>query len=429
MMTEVTYKVLWVDDDETIVASTLQDAEDYNLELVHFTNWQDAEVALRKHFQEYSAVILDANCKIHRDSIEEEEFITAILPSLLSIFSEKRQLLPWYLLSAGTMSNFESIVKGARYQHSSHESEWGNMLYLKDAVDGSDNSSARLFENIQRVAKDMATNIVLYRHRDVFAYLGENHIIDYQARVLMRRMLSALYYPEKNIKYEYAGNPIRKVVEYVFRAARKYGLLAEECFDKKDHIVLLDASRYMAGLNINYYEGREAKGQIRWGNPGSAKDGAGGDSIFPSDIAMIVKNALNYSSADSHTEEETPYFIEEENKELFFSYVMQICHLIKWFGNYVEEHSDIEKNKSMKKYTNSQSETVKEKKSEPIKLSKGDIIGKTFLIQKNNGVSVCGSYKLSDELQNRTGAVTIEDVIDNDGADKDLYSYIITEIK
>ena len=349
MMTEVTYKVLWVDDDETIVASTLQDAEDYNLELVHFTNWQDAEVALRKHFQEYSAVILDANCKIHRDSIEEEEFITAILPSLLSIFSEKRQLLPWYLLSAGTMSNFESIVKGARYQHSSHESEWGNMLYLKDAVDGSDNSSARLFENIQRVAKDMATNIVLYRHRDVFAYLGENHIIDYQARVLMRRMLSALYYPEKNIKYEYAGNPIRKVVEYVFRAARKYGLLAEECFDKKDHIVLLDASRYMAGLNINYYEGREVKGQIRWGNPGSAKDGAGGDSIFPSDIAMIVKNALNYSSADSHTEEETPYFIEEENKELFFSYVMQICHLIKWFGNYVEKHSDIEKNKSMKK--------------------------------------------------------------------------------
>ena len=180
----------------------------------------------------------------------------------------------------------------------------------------------------------------------------------------------------------------------------------------------------MAGLNINYYEGREVKGQIRWGNAGSAKDGAGGDSIFPSDIAMIVKNALNYSSADSHTEEETPYFIEEENKELFFSYVMQICHLIKWFGNYVEEHSDIEKNKSMKKYINSQSETVKEKKSEPIKLSKGDIIGKTFLIQKNNGVSVCGSYKLSDELQNRTGAVTIEDVIDNDGADKDLYSYI-----
>lgn len=429
MMTEVTYKVLWVDDDETIVASTLQDAEDYNLELVHFTNWQDAEVALRKHFQEYSAVILDANCKIHRDSIEEEEFITAILPSLLSIFSEKRQLLPWYLLSAGTMSNFESIVKGARYQHSSHESEWGNMLYLKDAVDGSDNSSARLFENIQRVAKDMATNIVLYRHRDVFAYLGENHIIDYQARVLMRRMLSALYYPEKNIKYEYAGNPIRKVVEYVFRAARKYGLLAEECFDKKDHIVLLDASRYMAGLNINYYEGREVKGQIRWGNPGSAKDGAGGDSIFPSDIAMIVKNALNYSSADSHTEEETPYFIEEENKELFFSYVLQICHLIKWFGKYVEEHPDIEKNKEMKRVITANNNNAKSNEVGTVRLAKEDIIGKTYLVQSKNGIAVCGASKLSDDLQNRTGTVTIKGVVNNNGSDKEEFPYIVTRIK
>lgn len=429
MMTEVTYKVLWVDDDETIVASTLQDAEDYNLELVHFTNWQDAEVALRKHFQEYSAVILDANCKIHRDSIEEEEFITAILPSLLSIFSEKRQLLPWYLLSAGTMSNFESIVKGARYQHSSHESEWGNMLYLKDAVDGSDNSSARLFENIQRVAKDMATNIVLYRHRDVFAYLGENHIIDYQARVLMRRMLSALYYPEKNIKYEYAGNPIRKVVEYVFRAARKYGLLAEECFDKKDHIVLLDASRYMAGLNINYYEGREVKGQIRWGNPGSAKDGAGGDSIFPSDIAMIVKNALNYSSADSHTEEDSPYFIEEENKELFFSYVLQICHLIKWFGKYVEEHPDIEKNKEMKRVITANNNNAKSNEVGTVRLTKEDIIGKTYLVQSKNGIAVCGASKLSDDLQNRTGAVTIKGVVNNNGSDKEEFPYIVTRIK
>jgi hypothetical protein len=307
MMTEVTYKVLWVDDDESIVAATIQDAEDYNLELVHYSNWQDAEVALRKHFHEYSAVILDANCKIYRDSIEEEEFITAVLPSLLSIFSEKRQLLPWYLLSAGTMSNFESIVKGAKYQHSKHEEEWGNMLYLKDAIDGSEDSSVKLFENIQRVAKDMASNVVLYRHHDVFAYLGENRLIDYHARVLMRRMLSALYYPEENIKYEYAGNPIRRIVEYVFRAARKQGLLAEECFNSDDHIRLIDASRYMAGLNTPYYEGREVKGQTRWGNPGSVKGGSGGDSIFPPDIAMIVKNAINYSSADSHTEENTAH--------------------------------------------------------------------------------------------------------------------------
>lgn len=429
MTKEPTYKVLWVDDDESIVTATQIDADDYNLELDHYTNWQEAESKLRKNFQEYSAIILDANCKIRPDSLEQEEFITAVLPSLLSIFGEKRQFIPWYILSAGTMSNFNSIVNGAKYQHSNHENEWGEMLYLKDAVDESPQSSSKLFENIQRVAKDMSANVILYRHSDVFSYLGEDRLIDARARKLMLKMLSALYYPEENIKYEYTGNPLRKVVEFVFRAARKQGLLAEECFDKNDRIVLLDASRYMGGLNINYYEGRNVKGQIRWGKAGTGKDGAGGDSIFTQDIAMIVKNTINYSSSDSHTDEDEPYFIDEDNKEYFFAFVMQICHLIKWFGKYVSDHSDIEQNKSMKQTLSSQNETVKVKKSEPTKLSKDDIIGKTYLIQKNNGISVCSSYKLSEELQSKTGAATIEDVIDNDGADKDSYPYIITKIK
>ena len=89
-----TYKVLWVDDDENIVVSTKLDAEDYNLELVHFSNWEEAEISLRKHFDEYSAIILDANCKINKDSLEQEEFITAVLPSLSILFGEKRRSIP-----------------------------------------------------------------------------------------------------------------------------------------------------------------------------------------------------------------------------------------------------------------------------------------------------------------------------------------------
>lgn len=429
-MTEPTYKVLWVDDDESIVAATRLDAEDYNIELEHFTNWLEAKHKLRKNFQDYSAIILDANCKILPDGLEKEEFINAVLPSISLIFGEKRQLIPWYILSAGTMANFESIVRGAKYQHSSHESEWGDMLYLKDAVDDSPQSSSKLFENIQRVAKDMSANVILYRHSDVFAYLGEDKLIDARARKLMLKMLSAMYFPEENIKYEYAGNPLRKVVEFVFRAARKQGLLAEECFDKNDHIGLLDASRYMGGLNTNYYEGRNVKGQIRWGKAGTDKDGSGGDSIFTKDIAMIVKNTINYSSSDSHTDEDEPYFIDEDNKEYFFAFVMQICHLIKWFGRYVSDNPDIEQNKSMKQVLSSQNEAAKTKKKEPVKLSKDDLKGKTYLVQKEeNGLSVCGSSKLSEELQNKTGTVTIEEVIDNDGIDKVKYPYIITKIK
>ena len=52
-----------------------------------------------------------------------------------------------------------------------------------------------------------------------------------------------------------------------------------------------------------------------------------------------------------------------------------------------------------------------------------------FLISTDNGISVCGKYKLSDELKHYEGTVTILNLIDNQESDKDKYPYIITEIK
>lgn len=441
MATTDTYKVLWVDDDENIVVSTKMDAENYNLELVHFSNWEEAEISLRKHFDEYSAIILDAYCKIKKDSLEQEEFITAVLPSLSVLFGEKRRSIPWFLLSAGTMSTFNSIVTGAKYQHSKHEEEWGNMLYLKDVPDEDEHNSSFLFQNIQQIAKNQSFNVVLFRHREVFSYMGKDKLIDSRARKLMLRMLSALYYPEENIKYEFEGNPLRKVVEYVFRSSRKKGLLTPHAFDKQDHIILLNASRYLAGLNVNIYDDKTTIGLARWGSPGEGKNGANGDSVFPSDIATIVKNIMNYSSSDSHTKEDEPFFIDESNKEVFFGYVMQLCHVIKWFGKYVEMNSDVTKNKSMQIETffpptqpteknvassNTTSPRVNAERKTP---PKEEVIGKTFLISTDNGVSVCGNYKLSEELKHCKGVVTILNLIDNHESDKDSYPYIITEIK
>ena len=134
MTTEIIYKVLWVDDLNYDENNELTDfyegwqlkAGKYNIELIPFDNWEEAESSLRKDFDDYSAIILDANCKIHKNDTEQEEFITAVLPSLTNIFGEKRRVLPWYLLSAGTMANFGTIVNGARYQHSKHEGKYAS---------------------------------------------------------------------------------------------------------------------------------------------------------------------------------------------------------------------------------------------------------------------------------------------------------------
>ena len=317
---------------------TQQDADEYGIELDRYSNWQDAEVALTSNFEDYSAIILDANCKIKPTESIKEEFITAVLPSLTRIFGEKQKMIPWYILSAGTMRYFEHTISGAKYQHEEIP-EWGQMLYIKDAPDGDFRNSKYLYENIIRVAKEQTNNVVLFRHKDVFEYLGEGKLIDGRARKIMLKMLCALYYPEENIGYEFKGNPIRNVIEYVFRAAHKQGILADECFDREE-IKLQLASLYLAGANVSYDRTDKTK-QVRWGDEG--------DFVLPEDEARLMQNLLCYSNVDSHTKEKKPYFIDEQKKELFFGYVMQLCHIIKWFGNYASEHANIEENRKMQR--------------------------------------------------------------------------------
>lgn len=152
--------------------------------------------------------------------------------------------------------------------------------------------------------------------------------------------------------YVYEGNPLRKVMEYVFRAANKVGLLPKECFERDDQINLLESNRYMSGMNTKH-------SHIRYGNAGDDSEGKGGDTIFPQYLGNITKNLIEFGSIDSHTNEAFPYTIDDKNlalteneKELFFSYVLQLCHVIKFFGKFVEQNPDISANKAKKKILN-----------------------------------------------------------------------------
>ena len=280
------------------------------------------------------------------------------------------------------MSRFSETIKIAAYHHQTPE--WGQMEYIKDVPDDDLRNSHFLYENIVKVAKEQANNIVLFRHKDVFTYLGKDNLIDEQARKLMLSMLGALYFPEKHTNYVYEGNPLRKVMEYVFRAANKVGLLPKECFERDDQINLLESNRYMSGMNTKH-------SLLRYGNAGTGAEGRGGDTIFPLYLGNITKNIIEFGSIDSHTNEAFPYTIDdadltltENEKELFFSYVLQLCHVIKFFGKFVEQNSDISANKAMKKVLNA------------ITASASDYEGfKGEIMQDSKGNYYCGKCLLS----------------------------------
>ena len=190
----------------------------------------------------------------------------------------------------------------------------------------------------------------MYRHENVFKYLGngDDKLVQGDARKILRKMLSILYFPAETFhEIVFEGNPLRKVMEYVFRAAHKVGLLPQECFERDNQVNLLESCRYMSGLNTKH-------SHLRYGTAGTGYEGKGGDTIFPEYLGNIIRAIIEFGSIDSHTNEAFPYTIDDEDltlteneKELFLGFVLQLCHVIKFFGNYVETHNDVSSNKSM----------------------------------------------------------------------------------
>ena len=93
MLNEIPYKVLWVDDDLSIIEGYQIKAEEYNIDLCPVNNWEDAEKLLKENFEEYSAIILDAECKMNAHDPEECSFIHKVLPSLIGLFNLNSAIL------------------------------------------------------------------------------------------------------------------------------------------------------------------------------------------------------------------------------------------------------------------------------------------------------------------------------------------------
>ena len=400
-MKDAIYKVLWVDDQPELVQGYQCCAGLRNIQLIHRESWKDAVPILKKDFNELTAIILDANCKWSTsDKDLSENFLTDVLSELQSFCGETRREIPWYILSAATMSNFNWITSHLiDRKRLERVSEWGETVYYKSDLEklGED---CPLFENIRKVGDTQSNNIVLYRHRDAFNYLGEDSLIRGEARKIMLKALAAAYYPEENLNYEFAGNPLRKVLEYLYKSANLHGLLPDEFF-KDGKPVLWDSMQYMCGIEPSNIK-------IRYGQ--------GNDTIFPKRENFLLLNILNFVNEDSHTgkDEDVPYVINKDSKDLFFGFIFQLLHIISFYGQFVAAHPDIEANKA---------------KKQKIQTAADLVIGKEGYVLAGSKFNYMENTVIANKLGCRPGQkIRINEAVLNTGADKDKYPTYATKI-
>ena len=295
--------------------------------------WKDAEQLLenRDGFSQWSAIVFGPQFKTDSTSPSDSRNILKISNILTRLFAANNTTIPWYVVTEGkddTLAFFSESFE--------RESDWGAFMYNLDSKE----QMLSLFETIKKVNPfKNSRNRIKHQYSKVYDVIRD--YFEPESETIMTDILSALHYPEENKEFQPVlyYNRLRQMVEYLFRAANKIGLLPDVFFDKKSRKILniQQSSLYLAGYDTDDFN-------VRFGERG--------DFIFPFIIANTIKHLLNVTNAHSHTteinqddeSELSAYYSETRSSNLLFGYTLHLCEVILWFGNYAKNHSDKEAN-------------------------------------------------------------------------------------
>jgi len=325
----MTYNVLWLDDDHNKpVFIPFKVTASKKMLNVTYCEFSDDFLMNLKNGNCWDAVIIDIIGKKNKDYSESDK---GFIESFMKITKDSPGLLRFIF------SGQESILKHDGHIIkdivSANPADYSKVL-IYDKADGVD----KLLNDLINAIEGNPFRKIQIKYQNVFDAFTSQNIGTEGVRELTE-ILADIHLDKPLINDKLYFTQIRIILEYVFRAANRIGLLCDACIDKEGHVNLTDASRFLAGLptrvqRINYQCSK---------------------THFPPILADNIKNLLRITGGASHSSDvnyddqinlvsyksyiETPY--------LLYSLAFIICDLIIWFKNYAYQNNDIEYNKSL----------------------------------------------------------------------------------
>ena len=314
------YNILWIDDEWDKMPTFKQECEElYNLVLVPFRTRKAGMQALEDNLENWQAVLLDA--KMFDESENEQASLAGLgkAKAHLDRLSVKKAIP--YFISTGQPDlldddNFKAL--------------FGN--YYTKAKD-----DEKLMADILQAILNAESSQIKAIYSNIFASSETLGISEYIDSIILDILLP-LHYTEKQSSFKpiHHYNQLRQLVEYLFRACHKVGLIPDQCIPN-GIVNLNQCSIYLAGKNAE-------KAGVRYGEPG--------ERVIPEYIEAIIHSVLDFGNVHSHTVEldaEDTIKIENilrssQSKYLIFGLTLQLCEAITWFAKYISEHDDKEVN-------------------------------------------------------------------------------------
>ena len=330
-------QVLWVEDDTSIIPQFIEDAENSGLELVPNCCWDDAKEALENDYDRWSAIILDAKCKHHRDSADSAVvFLREALKDISVLAATKGRTIPWYVLTGGDTSEVSDSINDERMKWDKDWTDSTNKKYYSKNTD-----TEMLYNRIKYHAQESPRLQIQKMYRNVFNAIEECKIDD-EAYNALEDLLVPIHFPgeieasDYNDKFKKA----RVVLEYVFRSMIENGMLPDW------------------GKNMNtrwsscILAGKPAVKYVKDGDDIVVVESK--EAVLPTALNYTVRAMVNILPADVHSKSgdanavNIPDYIKcvDGSTYLLNSFALQLCDLIVWYRNYLREHGDKEDNAS-----------------------------------------------------------------------------------
>lgn len=398
-------QVLWVEDDPSVRKTYPLKAEALGLQLEPYSCWDDGKAALEGDYDRWSAIILDAKCKQHHDSADNAvRFLGEALGDIAAISKEKRRIIPWYVLTGGAESEVSDAIRDDRMKWDADWTKATNKNYYSKNGD-----TETLFRRIRYFAKKSPRIQIQEMYRESYEQLAQlNSDVCEDILTILEAIHFPASIPDFNPRHFY--NPLRKALEYVFRATRKADIIPDAFFN---------------GGNVNLNQcfmfaiGKDAE-KLGY------RHGDGG--FIPRHIHDMMSLIINLGNSNSHsfnsshstelTEMEVQNYdahikaIGGNSKLLIFSIALQFCEILQWMNGYIKDHPEKEENR--KKW-----ELISENRKCPM-----------GIIEKQEGIYHIGEdYSVllqNDDLLGKK--VQILNSIPNSNPKTKKYKYFVREI-
>lgn len=326
-------QVLWVEDDPEVTESFPVAAEREGIELVPFLCWDDALEALKKDYDRWSAIVLDAKCKQHRDSTDNAiRFLGEALKDISRLSEKKNRIIPWYILTGGDESFISDSINDDR---DAWDSDWTESSHKKYYSKNTDTDI--LYKRIRVTSRKSNRLKVQELYKEVFRAMERCTISDDACNAL-EDLLIPIHFPNVIDEADYNDKfkKVRIILEYLFRSMTKHGLLP----DFGPRCNLQWSSCLLGGKDACTKNGEII---VKCNSP-----------VLPKLIAGIVKAMVNNVSSDVHSYESDDEIYYGENIPEFLkivktsnilkSYALQLCDIMLWYDWYLSRHGDEEIN-------------------------------------------------------------------------------------